>query len=160
MALPIALFCDLRFASDKAFFMTAFSQRGLIAEWGSSWLLPRMIGTTHAMDMLLSSRRVYADEAYRMGFVNRVVPHEQLIKQANEYIHDLAQNCAPNSMAIIKRQLHQDWMNSLDTAQDQAVELMLESFNGDDLKEGVAAIVEKRAPNFAPLDINDNKYKQ
>jgi enoyl-CoA hydratase/carnithine racemase len=160
MALPIALFCDLRFASDKAFFMTAFSQRGLIAEWGSSWLLPRMIGTAHAMDMLLSSRRVYADEAYRMGFVNRVVPHEQLIKQASDYIHDLAQNCAPNSMAIIKRQLHQDWMNSLDTAQNQAVELMLESFNGDDLKEGVAAIVEKRAPNFAPLDINDNKYKQ
>lgn len=154
MAVPIALFCDLRFASEKAFFMTAFSQRGLIAEWGSSWLLPRMIGNAHAMDMLLSSRRVYGEEACRMGLVNRVVPQQELLQQASDYIHELAKNCSPTSMAIIKRQLHRDWMNSLDTAQHQATELMLESFTGDDLKEGVAAIMEKRPPNFSPLDIN------
>lgn len=156
MAVPIALFCDLRFASEQAFFMTAFSQRGLVAEWGSSWLLPRMIGNTHAMDMLLSSRRVYAEEACHMGLINRVVPQEQLLQQAKDYIHDLAQHCSPTSMAIIKRQLHQDWMNSLDTAQHQAMELMLESFTGADLKEGVAAIMEKRPPRFSPLVINKN----
>ena len=91
-----------------------------------------------------------------MGLINRVVPQEQLLQQAKDYTHDLAQHCSPTSMAIIKRQLHQDWMNSLDTAQHQAMELMLESFTGADLKEGVAAIMEKRPPRFSPLVINKN----
>lgn len=156
MAVPIALFCDLRFASAEAFFMTAFSRRGLVAEWGSSWLLPRMIGNGHAMDMLLSSRRVYAEEAQQMGLVNRVVPQQQLLQEASDYIHELAQNCSPNSMAIIKRQLHQDWMHSLETAQNQSMELMLDSFSGSDLKESITAMVEKRSPQFAPLKINKN----
>ncbi|ARN75691.1 enoyl-CoA hydratase-related protein [Oceanicoccus sagamiensis] len=156
MAIPIALFCDLRFATPKAFFMTAFSQRGLIAEWGSSWLLPRMVGNANAMDMLLSSRRVYAEEAKQMGMINRICEQDQLISQAKDYIADLAQHCSPYSMAIIKRQLHQDWMNSLDDAQKNAEDLMLKSFAGDNFKEGVAAILEKRAPNFPPLQLGDN----
>jgi len=156
MAIPIALFCDLRFATPKAFFMTAFAQRGLIAEWGSSWLLPRMIGNANAMDMLLSSRRVYAEEAKQMGLVNRICEQEDLINQAKSYISDLAQNCSPYSMAIIKRQLHQDWMNSLDEAQKKAEGLMLNSFAGENFKEGVAAILEKRAPDFPPLKLSDN----
>ncbi len=156
MAIPIALFCDLRFATAKAFFMTAFAQRGLIAEWGSSWLLPRMVGNANAMDMLLSSRRVYAEEAQKMGLVNRVCEQGQLINQAKAYIADLAQNCSPYSMAIIKRQLHQDWMNSLNDAQNNAESLMLSSFAGENFKEGVAAILEKRPPQFPPLKLGDN----
>ena len=156
MAIPIALFCDLRFATPKAFFMTAFAQRGLIAEWGSSWLLPRMVGNANAMDMLLSSRRVYAEEAKQMGLINRVCEQEQLINEAKAYIANLAENCSPYSMAIIKRQLHADWMNSLNDAQHIAEDLMLKSFAGENFKEGVAAILEKRPPNFPPLKLDDN----
>ncbi|MGK0501064.1 MAG: enoyl-CoA hydratase/carnithine racemase, partial [Oceanicoccus sp.] len=144
MAVPISLFCDLRFATPKAFFMTAFSQRGLIAEWGSSWLLPRIIGNANALDMLLSSRRVYAEEAKQMGLINRVVEHENLLSEAKAYINDLAQNCSPRSMAIIKRQLYQDWMNSFDSAQQTALKLMKDSFSSEDFKEGVASILAKR----------------
>jgi enoyl-CoA hydratase/carnithine racemase len=153
MAVPISLFCDLRFATPKAFFMTAFSQRGLIAEWGSSWLLPRIIGNANALDMLLSSRRVYAEEAKQMGLINRVVEHENLLSEAKAYINDLAQNCSPRSMAIIKRQLYQDWMNSFDSAQQTALKLMKDSFSSEDFKEGVASILAKRAANFPAFNI-------
>ena len=156
MGIPIALFCDLRFATPESFFMTAFAQRGLIAEWGSSWLLPRMIGNTHAMDMLLSSRRVYAEEAKDMGMINRICEQSELINEAKRYIADLADSCSPYSMAIIKRQLHQDWMNSLDVAQNNAMDLMLASFAGENLKEGLAAITEKRAAKFPPLKLDDS----
>lgn len=135
--------------------MTAFSKRGLIAEWGSSWLLPRMIGNGNAMDMLLSSRRVYADEAKTMGLINRVYEQDELINEAKKYINDLDQHCSPYSMAIIKRQLHQDWMNNIDDAQSNAENLMLESFAGENFKEGVASIMEKRSPRFPPLKIQN-----
>lgn len=155
MAVPIALFCDLRFATEEAFFMTAFSQRGLVAEWGSSWLLPRFVGNGHALDMLYSSRRVYGKEALSIGLVNRVVHANDLLAEAKNYIHELAKNCSPVSMAIMKRQVYSDWMKSLDEAQASAEQLMLESFTGDSFKEGVASVMEKRPPVFPPLRVED-----
>jgi enoyl-CoA hydratase/carnithine racemase len=154
MAVPIALFCDLRFVSEQAFFMTAFSQRGLVAEWGSSWLLPRMVGNAHALDMLFSSRRVYGQEAVTMGLANRVIQADELLAEARNYIGELAKNCSPLSMAIIKRQLYQDWMQSLEQAQQEAGKLMLESFSSENFQEGVSSIMEKRPPKFPPLKID------
>ena len=156
MGIPIALLCDLRFATSESFFMTAFAQRGLIAEWGISWLLQRMIGNTHAMDMLLSSRRVYAEEAKVMGMINRLCEQSDLINDAKRYIADLAKSCSPYSMAIIKRQLHQDWMNNFDVAQSNAEALMLASFAGENFKEGLAAITEKRDAKFPPLKLDNS----
>jgi enoyl-CoA hydratase/carnithine racemase len=103
MALPIALCCDLRFASDMALFTVAFSQRGLIAEWGIAWLLPRLVGPAHALDLLFSSRKVDAQEALRIGLVNRVVPHDELISHTREYVEHLARTCSPASMQVMKR---------------------------------------------------------
>ena len=149
MAVPITCFCDMRFASDKAMFMTAFVRRGLIAEWGSSWMLPRLVGMAHAMDLLLSSRKVSAAEAERMGLVNRVVPGDQLLDEAKSYIQELADNCSPRSMAIMKRQLYQHWLTDLDTAWNESFGLMANSFDAPDFKEGVESFVEKRSPEFA-----------
>lgn len=151
MAIPVSLFCDLRFASDEAYFITAFAQRGLIAEWGSSWLLTRFIGQGNALDLLLSSRKVLADEALAMGLVNRVVPSTTLLDEARRYIIALAEQCCPNSMAIIKRQVYEDWMKSLQQANQTADERMLASFSSKEFDEGVAALVERRAANFPRL---------
>ncbi len=148
MAIPIVLACDLRFASDRATFTTAFARRGLIAEWGVSWLLPRVVGTAHALDLLLSGRRVDAAEAERLGLVNRVVPHDELLPFVRRYVEDLAAHCSPASMAIIKRQLLRDWTASLGAAEREAVRLMVESFGRPDFREGVASFLEKRPPRF------------
>ncbi len=148
MAIPIIACCDLRFASERASFLTAFPQRGLVAEWGSGWLLPRLIGPANALDLLLSGRKIDADEAYRMGLVNRVVPHEELLGAARSYIDELAANCSPTSMATIKRQVYRNLMDSLDGAEKEAFALMLESFKAPDFREGVQAFLEKRPPKF------------
>ncbi|MCW5890003.1 MAG: enoyl-CoA hydratase [bacterium] len=148
MAIPIVLACDLRFASDRATFTTAFSRRGLIAEWGVSWLLPRVVGTAHALDLLFSARRVDAEEAARIGLVNRVVPHDELLAATRAYVADLAANCSPASMAVMKRQVWQHWESELGPAEKEAIRLMLDSFNRPDFREGVVSFLEKRPPRF------------
>ena len=86
---------DLRFAAESASFPTVFSKRGLIAEHGTSFLLPRLVGTSRALDLLWSSRRFDAAEALRIGFVDRVVPGDRLLDETRAYIRDLAANVSP-----------------------------------------------------------------
>ncbi len=87
--------------------ITAFARRGLIAEWGLSWLLPRIVGTTVAMDLLISSRRVLGDEAARLGLVNASMPVELVVPHSRAYIDEIAATCSPASIAIIKRQVYE-----------------------------------------------------
>jgi len=148
MGVPIALACDLRFASDRALFTTAFSQRGLIAEWGISWLLPRLVGTAHALDLLLSARKVDAREAERMGLVNRVLPHDELLNFVEEYAREVAAKCSPTSLQVMKRQVYEALEEPLAVAHEKAVKLMLQSFDRPDFKEGVESFVQKRPPRF------------
>ena len=148
MAIPIALGCDLRFASDRAKFTTAFSQRGLIAEWGIGWLLAQLMGPAHALDLLFSARKFDAAEAERIGLVNRVVPHDELLGFVREYVEYLAANCSPASMAIMKRQVYQHLSDRLGPAERESVQLMLESFERPDQREGVMSFLEKRPPKF------------
>jgi enoyl-CoA hydratase/carnithine racemase len=148
MGMPLVLSCDMRFASDRAIFTTAFSRRGLIAEWGLSWLLPLVVGPSHAFDLILSARRFDAAEAADLGMVNRVFPHDELMAETRAYIEDLATNCSPASLQIMKRQIYEDLTLSLDAAEKKAIKLMSASFDRPDFKEGVASFLEKRPPKF------------
>ena len=146
-----ALMCDVRFAAAGAKLTTAFSRRGLIAEHGSSWLLPRLVGTSRALDILLSARVFTGEEAFELGIVNRALPPEQVLPEALAYARDLALNCSPAAMATIKSQIYRHATVDLDTARRESDRLMAASLAGPDFKEGVASFVEKRLPAFAPL---------
>ena len=146
-----ALACDVRFAAAGAKFTTAFGRRGLIAEYGMSWLLPRLVGTANALDLLLSARVVLAEEAHAMGMVNAVLPADQLLDHAIAYAADLAANVSPTSMAVMKEQVYADYAMTLGDAEQKALRLMKESLRRSDFKEGVASFLEKRPPNFSPV---------
>ncbi|MFC0540368.1 enoyl-CoA hydratase-related protein [Kutzneria chonburiensis] len=152
IGLVIALYCDVRFAADDAKFTTAFSRRGLIAEHGIAWQLPRLVGASRAMDLLLSSRILLGDEAGRIGLVDHVLPVNEVLPAALAYARDLAENCSPQSMAIIKGQVLAAQESDLDSSRREAVELMLASFGTADFREGVLSHLEKRPPRFDALD--------
>ncbi|MCC6145381.1 MAG: enoyl-CoA hydratase [Candidatus Hydrogenedentes bacterium] len=144
-----AMYCDIRFASDTAKFGTAFAQRGLIAEHGLSWLLPRLIGVENALDLMLSSRIIFADEARQMGLVSRVVKPETLMDTVHEYARHLASKCSPRSLSIIKRQVwHDQLSDDLAASCDTAIREMFDIFATADFAEGVMSYLEKRPPNF------------
>ena len=146
-----ALMCDLRFAAAGAKFTTAFARRGLIAEHGISWILPRLIGPAKALDLLFSARVLLAEEAAELGLVNRVVAPEELLDATLAYARDLAANCSPTSMATMKQQVYAALDQDRDTALAEANALMFESFAREDFREGVASFVEKRPPAFPPV---------
>ncbi|MDO8362886.1 MAG: enoyl-CoA hydratase [Actinomycetota bacterium] len=152
MGLAQALMCDMRFAAAGAKLTTSFSQRGLIAEWGLSWVLPRLVGTARAFDLLLSGRVVLVEEAAQMGLVNAVVPPEELLPYTIAYAAELAAKASPTSMAVMKRQVYADWDKGLIPAHDDAVELMKQSMRRPDFVEGVSSYLEKRPPAFTPVD--------
>ena len=148
LGLVIALYCDLRMASEAAVFTTAFSRRGLIAEHGVSFMLPRLVGLQNGLDLLLSSRKLGAEEALRMGLVSRVWPQAELMDAVRAYGRDLADLVSPRSMAVIKRQVWEAQFQMLDEAMGVAAEEMRRSFSSADFKEGVAHFLEKRPPSF------------
>ena len=148
LGLVIALYCDLRFASDAARFSTVFARRGLIAEYGMAWMLPRIVGHANALDLLFSARTIDAPEAVRMGLANRVFPQEGFLDRVNEYAQDLASNVSPRSMKVIKRQVYEAMFESLQEAFEISEHEMLASFDSEDFKEGVAHYLEKRSPDF------------
>ena len=148
MAVPIALCCDIRFMAEDAPLLTAFAQRGLIAEWGIAWLLPRIAGTGQALDLLFSSRKVTGEEAAAMGLVNKALPKEDVLPHSVAYVRDLAARVSPTSLSIMKRQVYEQLTASLGPSEREAQKLMVESFGRPDFKEGVASFLEKRPPDF------------
>lgn len=147
IGLCISLFCDLRFMADNARLTTAFARLGLVAEHGSAWMLPRLVGTMNALDLLYSSRSVAAAEAQSMGLV-RVLPAENFLPQVQAWAAELASQSSPRSLRIIKRQVFASLFQDLSESWQMADEEMLESFSCEDFKEGVAHFTEKRAPAF------------
>jgi len=148
LGLVIALYCDLRFASDAARFGTAFARRGLIAEYGMAWMLPRLVGHSNALDLLFSARMIDAAEAFRMGLVNQVYPQGTFHEKVREYAVDLASNVSPRSLRVIKRQVYDAMFLTLAETFETSEREMLESLRSDDFKEGVAHFIEKRSPVF------------
>jgi enoyl-CoA hydratase/carnithine racemase len=151
MAVPIVLACDLRFMAEDAVLTTSFSQRGLIAEWGISWLLPRLTGTAVALDLLFSSRKITGTEAAALRVVNAALPRDEVLAHAQQYVRDLAATTSPASLAIMKRQVYQQLHAGLLAAEREAYQLMLESFGRPDFREGVDSYLERRPPSFERL---------
>ena len=146
-----ALVADVRFAAAGAKLATSFTRRGLVAEFGSSWLLVRIVGTGHASDLLLSGRTVTAEEAFAIGLVNRVYPPDELLDAAQDYARDLASNCSPMAMQGVKAQLAAEWSRSLEESATDAVAMVRDPVRRVDFAEGVASYNEKRPPRFAAL---------
>ncbi len=147
----LAAKCDLRFASTDASFTTIFSKRGLIAEHGTTWLLPRMVGVGDALDLLWSSRRIDADEALRLGLVQRVVQADRLLDETLAYVEELAANVSPASPADTKRLLYRHLGLDHRTAFAEADAATWAAMDRRDATEGVAALIERRAPTFDRL---------
>jgi enoyl-CoA hydratase/carnithine racemase len=148
LGMVLALYADIRFASDAAVFTTAFSRRGLIAEHGISWLLPRLVGIANAADLLYSARRVSATEARELGLVNRVFPADTFEAEVMAYARMLATEVSPRSLREMKREIWRGLFQTLGEAIEAANADMPASFTSEDFKEGVAHFVEKRAPAF------------
>jgi enoyl-CoA hydratase/carnithine racemase len=148
LGLLITLYCDLRFASDAARFSTAFARRGLVAEYGIAWMLPRLVGHANALDLLFSARMIDAAEALRMGLVNEVYPQETFREKVRGYALDLASQVSPRSLRVIKRQVYESMFQTLAESFETSEREMLASLQCEDFKEGVAHFVEKRPPVF------------
>ena len=111
-------------------------------------MLPRLVGPANALDLLLSARIVGAEEALRMGLVNRVLPAGSFMENLRSYANELASLVSPRSMAAIKRQVYNAMFQTLEEATLAAEQAMLESLTSEDFKEGVAHFLEKRTPSF------------
>jgi len=146
--LLLATMCDLRFASTDASFVSVFSRRGLTAELGVSWTLPRLVGTGNALDILWSSRRIDAQEAHRIGLVERVNEPAALLEAARDYIVALADTVSPAAMADIKRLVYEEAGMEIEPALTHAFEATERAIRRPDAAEGAAAFVQRRPPRF------------
>ncbi|MFE0591706.1 enoyl-CoA hydratase-related protein [Micromonospora echinospora] len=149
LGLVHALYADVRFLSAQARLATAFSRLGLIAEYGSAWLLPRLVGVGNALDLLVSGRKIDAAEAYRIGLAQRVLPRDQVLAEAQAYAAALAAHCSPASMAVIRQQVWSGLETGAAEATADAGRLMAASLVGADFGEALASQLEGRAPRFA-----------
>lgn len=145
-----ALYCDVRFCVPQAKLTTSFARRGLIAEHGLSWILPRLVGVSRALDLLLSGRVVTGEEAYQIGLVDRLVAPDRLLDEAITYAADLAQNCSPWSMMIMKDQVQRHLDMDFATALADS-EPLFQKLQRADVEEGTRSYLERRPPNFLPL---------
>lgn len=148
IGLALACFCDLRFASAGAKLTTAHGKLGLPAEYGLSWIIPRLVGLTRAMDVLLTSRVVLAEEALEMGLVNQVHPIDELVPATLAYAEQLASSVSAGALAATRQQIYLDQHRDVGSAVVDANTRLNEMMGSDEYKEGVAALVEKRPPAF------------
>ncbi|MDB5577034.1 MAG: fadB1 [Bradyrhizobium sp.] len=147
VGLCIALYCDLRFIAAGAKLTTAFARRGLIAEHGSAWLLPRLVGPMTALDLLMTGRTVIGEEAAALGLA-RCLPAENFRESVEQYARDLVTQSSPRSLRVIKRQVREAMRSSLGDAILLSNEEQQASLQSRDFQEGVAAFRERRPPHF------------
>jgi enoyl-CoA hydratase/carnithine racemase len=151
VATALASFCDLRYAAEGIKFTTAAPRLGLPAEYGLSWILPRIVGLTHAADLLITGRVVLSEELLEMGYLNGVFPRDQFMDRVREIASSIASGVSPAAATIAKRQLYGELLSSdVGRAVEESKRLIGEFMKQADYKEGVAALLEKRAPKFPP----------
>ncbi len=154
LGFSLAVFSDMRFASEAAKFTTVFAHRGLVAEHGVSYMLPRLIGTGRALDILWSGRKFDGAEAVELGLANRVVAPERLVEEAQDYIRNLAATCSPTAIMHMKRQVYRQLSQPMAEANTETLRLQDESTAWPDLNEGVASFMERRPPKFDRVKVD------
>ena len=155
LGLAIATMTDLRIVERSAKFSTAFSQRGLIAEHGISWTLPRLIGSGNALDLLWSARKFTGEEANKIGLAEKLVDDGDSLATAIDYVRNLAASSAPKSLQIMKAQVYRHMNMQLGEAMRETNDWMAASLQRDDFREGVRSFIEKRPPNFERVKAAD-----
>jgi len=148
-----AMMCDVRVAAAGSKMSTAFARRGLPALHGISWLLPRLVGTSRATELLLSGRTFLAEEAAEIGLVHQLVPAEDVLPVAQAYAADLAANCAPVSWVDMKAQLRDADLQTFGEAFEASLVREKVALSSADFAEGVMSFVERRPPQFGPADL-------
>lgn len=148
-----ALLSDIRFVDRNAKFTTAFSQRGLIAEHGASWILPRLIGAGRALDLLWSARKFDGEEAYRLGLAERLCEPGECVDQAIDYVKELAAVASPTSLRVMKAQVYRHLNMGLGESMRESNEWMATSLKRDDFREGVRSFIERRPPAFKRVSV-------
>jgi enoyl-CoA hydratase/carnithine racemase len=152
IGLQQAMFCDVRFASPDAKIGAPYVRRGIVGEMGITWMLSRLVGVGAANDIMLSGRTLSGSEAATIGLINRVIEGEALFDTAFAYARDMAANCSPLAMRTVKMQLYFDLMDGFTPSFARSERLLDEVLRGEDVKEGIAAVMEKRAVRFPGLD--------
>lgn len=148
IGLALVAFADLRFAAEGTKFTAAHGKLGLPAEYGLSWMLPKIVGVTRAMELLLTSRVFLADEALDIGFLNEVHPEPELLPRVLHYAEELASSIAPGSLRETRRQVYLDMHRPVGDSIAESIRLLNELMGTEEYRQGVAALVEKRPPNF------------
>jgi enoyl-CoA hydratase/carnithine racemase len=142
-----ALGCDIRIASDAATFGASFARIGLHPDWGGSWYLPRLVGSANACELIFAGSMISAAQAERIGLVNRVVPHGELMPTVLELAATIAKT-APQVVRLAKESIYRSMTSDLETAFARETEVQTECFYSEDFLEGLAAFKEKRRPRF------------
>ncbi|MEO6957010.1 MAG: enoyl-CoA hydratase-related protein [Antricoccus sp.] len=148
-----AMMCDVRFAVKGAKLATSFSKIGLIAEHGISWLLPKIVGLSHSLDLLMSGRVITAEDAHAIGLVNYLSEPGDVLSDALEYADRLARTASPSAMAVIKKQVYSHLLKDLDAALADSDQLMRKAIGSKEMAEGVAAFGERRDPNYTGISL-------
>lgn len=153
MGMSYALLSDMRFVERTAKFTTSFSQRGLVAEHGMSWILPRLLGPAKALDVLWTARRIGGEEAVALGLGDRLCETGEALGDAKAYIAQLAQTASPTSLMVMKQQVYKHIDMPIGPAMEETGRLMDESLTRADFREGVRSFMEKRPPRFARVEV-------
>lgn len=148
VGLALACYADLRFARPGAKLTTAHGKLNLPPEFGLSWILPRHIGLTRAMDLLLTSRVFLTDEAYELGLVNQIVAADDLMAHTLDYADQLARSVSAGSLAASRRLTYLDQHRGIGTSVSESLELLNQMMGQDDYRRGVEALQAKRPPDF------------
>ena len=148
VGLALACFADLRFAVPGVKFTTAHGKLNLPAEYGLSWMLPKIVGLGRANDLLLTSRVFTSDEALQLGFVNQIFAPADLLEQTLAYAYQLVASVSPNSLRQTRWQIYRDLHRDVASSVVESERLIADMATEEDFKEGIAALVEKRPPDW------------
>jgi enoyl-CoA hydratase/carnithine racemase len=147
----LASMCDVRFASTAASFTTIFLKRGLVAEHGTTWILPRLMSPGRALDLLWTSDRIDGETAHRIGLVEHLTAPEELLDKACAYVRRIAASASPASVADTKRMVYRHLGVGYPEALREVDEVQWAAVSRPDAAEGARALLERREPKFPRL---------